>query len=90
MTLSLDCLVDGGGGFDCLVDYLFKLLDQTSPGVFEIYDFIFELNFFGFFVCLFPNKILGFAGLFAWEEHKVHVLKRTNECSYEKKSKKNN
>ena len=40
-------------------------------------------------MCLFPNKILGFAGLFAWEEHKVHVLKRRNECSYEeKKSKK--
>ena len=36
-------------------------------------------------MCLFPNKIFGFVGLFAWEEHKVHVLKRRNECSYEKK-----
>ena len=33
-------------------------------------------KFFGFFVCLFPKKIFGFASLFVEEEHEVHVLGR--------------
>ena len=51
---------------------------------FEIYDFVFELNFLGFFVCLFPKKYFGFACSFAGEEHEVHVLGK-KKCSYEKK-----
>ena len=31
---------------------------------FEIYDFIFELNFLGFFVCLFLKKIYGNMNMF--------------------------
>ena len=34
---------------------------------FKLYDFVFELKFFGFFVCLFPKKIFGFASLFIGE-----------------------
>ena len=54
-------------------------------GGFEIYDFVFKLNFLGFFVCLFLKKIFGFASLFAGEEHDIHVLEK-KKCSYEKKN----
>ena len=40
---------------------------------FEIYDLIFELNFLGFFVCLFLNKIFGDEP----NEHE-HVLQKKN------------
>ena len=46
--------------------YIFGLIWYFGVLGFD-HDFVLELKFFGFFVCLFPKKIFGFASLFIGE-----------------------
>ena len=58
-------------------------------GGFEIYDFVFELNFLSFFVCLFLKKFFGFAIVcLPGENMKFMFRKRRNVLTEKKKSKK--
>ena len=56
---------------------------------FEIYDFVFELNFLGF-LCLFLKKISGFAGLFEGKNMKFMFWGKKKWIFLRKKRKKKN